>query len=227
MKKLHGLLTGIALLASGGMAQAVTFTVSDAFGPGVFGTATGTFLADGTTAEITFDMSPNYIIDTGAHYAATFSLAGGAFVVNNLDTLNTAGLFSTNPHTSPAAYPNAPFGLFTDAISGNCGPGGSVGCGSTLVFDIANFAGFLAATNLYNGALIFAAVDILNLACVAAGGTACTGVVGLTAQLVPTPFDVPPEVPIPGAVWLFASGLAGLGVLARRRKKQADQLVAA
>ena len=28
------------------------------------------------------------------------------------------------------------------------------------------------------------------------------------------------QVPIPGAVWLFASGLAGLGALARRRKNQ-------
>jgi hypothetical protein len=34
----------------------------------------------------------------------------------------------------------------------------------------------------------------------------------VTAQLTPTP--------IPGAVWLFASGIAGIGVLARRRRKK-------
>jgi MYXO-CTERM domain-containing protein len=28
------------------------------------------------------------------------------------------------------------------------------------------------------------------------------------------------ETPIPGAVWLFASGAAGLGALLRRRKKK-------
>ena len=52
-------------------AKAATFTVSDAFGTGNFGTATGVFLADGTTAEITINMAPNIIVDTGSHFLAT------------------------------------------------------------------------------------------------------------------------------------------------------------
>jgi len=39
-----------------------------------------------------------------------------------------------------------------------------------------------------------------------------------SADLVITPFAS--ETPIPGAVWLFASGAAGLGALLRRRRKQ-------
>ena len=31
-------------------------------------------------------------------------------------------------------------------------------------------------------------------------------------------FEAPAEVPVPAAVWLFGSGLAGLAAVARRRK---------
>ena len=34
------------------------------------------------------------------------------------------------------------------------------------------------------------------------------------------------NVPIPGAVWLFASGIAGIGVLARRRRKNLSAIAA-
>ena len=188
MNKAIGLLAGVAtlLVLAGGPVNAATFSVSDAFGTGSFGEATTQDLG-GDTLRVTIEMAPNIIIDTGSHFSATFSLAGIGTVADTLDTLNPVGLFDTNPQTDPASYANSPFGLFTDAITGNCGPGGSVGCGSTLVFDILNFSGFLAATNLYNGLAIFAAVDILNTACVAAGGEACTGVVGLT--VAPTPRD--------------------------------------
>ena len=142
--------------------------------------------------------------------------------MNNLDTLNTAGLFDTNPHTVPATYANSPFGLFTDAITGNCGPGGSAGCGSTLVFDVANWAGLIAATNLFNGAMIFAAVDILNTACKAATPTAsCTGVVGLTSDITINPLT--PPVPLPATVWLFGAGVGGVALLMRRRKRTLGQ----
>ena len=74
MKKLL-LLAAVALLAAA-PAKAATFTLSQCCGAGPFGTATGAFLANGTTAEITINMNPNYILDTGSHFAATFSLVG-------------------------------------------------------------------------------------------------------------------------------------------------------
>jgi hypothetical protein len=41
-----------------------------------------------------------------------------------------------------------------------------------------------------------------------------------------TPGVAAPAVPIPGAVWLFGSGIAGLGMLKLRRRKQQQQLAA-
>jgi hypothetical protein len=78
--------------------------------------------------------------------------------------------------------------------------------GSSLIFDILNFSGLVTATNVFEGSLILFAADIFKGGCTTG---ACTGVVG--AALNP--------VPIPGAVFLFGSGLAGLALLGRRRRK--------
>lgn len=225
MKKLL-LLAAVALLAAA-PAKAATFTLSECCGAGPFGTATGAFLANGTTAEITINMNPNYILDTGSHFAATFSLVGtGRVDGTTLDTLNGGNppnFFDTNTHQTVAAnfYSNSPFGKFSDAITGNCGSGSSSGgCGSTLVFDILNFQGFAAATNLFDqppagGALssVFMAVDIYDKA------NGYTGAVGLSLAPQITPFGS--ETPLPAAVWLMGSVLGGGGLLLRRRKKAA------
>ena len=47
-------------------------------------------------------------------------------------------------------------------------------------------------------------------------GVACAN--QLCDQTQPPDLPSPPQVPIPGAVWLFGSGLVALGVVARRRK---------
>jgi hypothetical protein len=83
-----------------------------------------------------------------------------------------------------------------------------------LSFTIDNFSGFLFATTQFNNMNIIAAADALLTDCT--GG--CTGPVGLTGDLVPTPFAVP--TPIAGSGPLFISGLAGLWALMRRRKKR-------
>ena len=209
-------------------AKAVTFTVSDAFGTGNFGTATAVDLGAQSgstdTVEVTFQMSPNLILDTGSHFAATFSLIGtGRVDGTTIDALNGGDppdYFETNTHQTTLSneYSNSPFGKFTDAISGNCGSGSSSGgCGTKLVFDIINFQGFAAASSLYGtpGVSIYAAVDMFKNGCT---GDGCTGVVGLTAPLVPTPFST---TPLPAAIWMFGSGMGGIGLLFARRRKQA------
>ena len=40
------------------------------------------------------------------------------------------------------------------------------------------------------------------------------------ARRTPTPFDVPGETPIPGAVWLFGGGLGLVAMLGGRRKRK-------
>jgi hypothetical protein len=226
MKKLL-LLAAVAMLASA-PAKAATFTLSDCCGSGPFGTATGVDLGAQTgstdTVEITVQMTPNFILDTGSHFAATFSLVGtGRVNAVNLDSLNGGNppnYFDTNAHQTVAAneYMNSPFGKFTDAITGNCGSGSSSGgCGSKLVFDIINFQGFAAASTLYNGVSVFMAVDIIDNEAGYYNGK--TGAVGL--GLAPEISLLSAPTPIPGAVWLFGSGIAGAATLLRRRKKKA------
>ena len=89
-----------------------------------------------------------------------------------------------------------------------------------MVFDILNFQGFAAATNLFDqppagGALssVFMAVDIYDKA------NGYTGAVGLSLAPQITPFGS--ETPLPAAVWLMGSVLGGGGLLLRRRKKAA------
>jgi hypothetical protein len=89
-----------------------------------------------------------------------------------------------------------------------------------LSFIIDNFSGFLFATTQFNDMNIIAAADVLLTDCT--GG--CTGPVGLTGSLTPTPFITP--TPLPGAVWMFGAGLGGLGLLMRRKKKAAAQAAA-
>ena len=86
------LLASVAFLAAA-PAKAATFTVSDAFGTGSFGTATAVDLGATTgstdTVKVTIDMSPNFILDTGSHWPLTFSLTGtGRIDASTLNTLN-------------------------------------------------------------------------------------------------------------------------------------------
>jgi len=222
MKKLYGMLAGIAtaLLVSCGAGQAATFTQSDFAGTGNFGTATASCLdAACDQVGVNVNMDPNVLLQTGSHFLFTLSLAGTGFIDASSIQLAQGSSITVLPHTSPASYQNSPFRFFSDGISADCGSGGSSGgCGSTLAFTIDDFSGFLFATEQFNGFNIIAAADVLLTNCTGA----CTGVVGLTGDLIPTPFDTG-ETPIPGAVWLFASGVGiGGALLRRRRRKEAS-----
>jgi hypothetical protein len=217
-----------ALLAVPAVASATTLTaaqsygtfnitLSDAFGTGSFGTVKVTDLGSGV-ADIKLDVSPNFVLDTGAHFAFTFSLATGGTV--------DASSVSPNPNfslvTTAGPYSNSPFGNFNVAIQssctlGNCGPGD----GSTIDLHVLNFAGLLSATSQYTDASnvkhdIFFAADIFKFGCT---GDGCTGVVGASTQLGGGNQN---ETPLPGAVLLMSTvlgGGAGIGAWRRRKKK--------
>jgi hypothetical protein len=199
----------IATLAVPATAHAVTsgfgtyaLTQSEAFGTGSFGSVTVSALG-ANDANILVNVSPNFLLDTGSHFATTFSLAGGS-----VDTTSfSSSHFSLVPGSGP--FSNSPFGTFTSAIQadctqGNCGPT----LGSSFSFNVLNFAGLNPATGLFNGLAILFAVDISRAGC---SGDGCTGVVGAPQVS---------QVPLPAAAVLFGSALVGLGVLGRRRKKQ-------
>jgi hypothetical protein len=220
MKKLL-LLTAVAMLAAV-PAKAATFTQSDFAGTGSFGTATASCLdASCDQVGVNVSMTPNILLQTGSHFLFNLSLAGSGFIDATSIDLAQGTNITVLTHTSPASYSNGPFKFFSDGISADCGNGGSSGgCGSTLSFIIDNFSGFLFATTQFNNMNIIAAADVLLTDCT--GG--CTGPVGLTGDLVPTPFITP--TPLPGAVWMFGAGMGGLALLMRRKKKIAAQAAA-
>jgi hypothetical protein len=226
MKKLKAALVAATALLATSAANAATFTQSDFSGVGTFGTIFATDLGPQSgstdTVHIAIDMSPNWVIDSGSHFALTLSLIGTGRIDQSTVT-TTQGVLTVQTHQTNVAnfYSNSPFGDFSDALAGGCGSGtSSGGCGSTLDFNIINFQGFAAATDLYNGLSIFAALDIGERSCNSAGVCTVTGTgaVGLSGGLSVTPQLA--ETPLPAAVWLFASGLAGFGALMRRRRKQ-------
>jgi hypothetical protein len=220
MKKLL-LLAAVAMLAAV-PAKAATFTQSDFAGTGNFGTATASCLdASCDQVGVNVNMDPNILLQTGSHFLFNLSLAGSGFIDASSIDLAQGTNIQVLTHTSPASYSNGPFKFFSDGISADCGNGGSSGgCGSTLSFTIDNFSGFLFATTQFNNMNIIAAADVLLTDCT--GG--CTGPVGLTGDLVPTPFITP--TPLPGAVWMFGAGMGGLALLMRRKKKIAAQAAA-
>jgi hypothetical protein len=216
------LLAGPALATP---ASAVQFTLSDAFGTGDFGSATA-FFKDATTVHVDITMAPNFVVDTGSHWALSLSLLGtGRIVESSFNLVNGVDVFTAQPHLAVANYSNSPFGKFTDAVAGACGSGGSsLLCGSSISFDISNFQGFGAATTLFDPAPsggstfpIYAALDVfMPTPCTGA----CTGVVGVTNDLNPTPFSAVPG-PIAGAgIPGLIAGCLGLFGLARRRRRR-------
>ena len=214
MKYYKALLTAAVLLAGTGLitpASALVFTQSTAFGTGVFGEITAAYTdATQTTVRVNVDMAPDVLLDTGSHWPLTLSLAG----TGRIDQSSLSSLFTAQSHHAPANYSNSPFGSFTDAIAGDCGPGGSSGCGSSFSFLIDNFQGFLPATNTFGGLQIFAAADIFLAGCT---GQGCTGVVGAAGTLTPTLFGAVPE---PSTWAMMLLGFAGVGFMGYRRKGQ-------
>lgn len=209
-------------------ASAVDFTLSDAFGTGVFGTITATDNGGGNV-DVLVQMAPNFIIDTGSHFALTLSLIGtGRIVESSFNLVGGVDVFTAQPHLAVAAYSNSPFGQFTDAVVGACGSGASgLLCGSTMSFSITGFQGFAPATNPFDPPPpggptfpVFAAVDIFLAGC---EGEGCTGAVGVTGG-IPTQFsNVPGPIVgagIPGLV-MALGGLVGLNRFRRKRNATA------
>jgi hypothetical protein len=203
-------------------ASAVSFTLSDKDGSGSFGVITGTFTdATQTTAIMHVDMNPNFIVNTGqGHSPLTISLGTGFISAVSQTEAGLgvdAGPFTILPKIvpgtgTPQQYRNGDFGFFSDAVGGTCGAPGAGGCGSDLWFTISNFAGFLPATELFNGTTqIFAAVDIFNVS------TSKTFAVGVSLPPTPTVFAVPGPLAGAGLPTLLALG----GFMWARRRKAA------
>jgi hypothetical protein len=186
------------------------YSRSDAFGSGSFGTVTVSDLGSGT-AKFQIDVAPNSLLDTGAHYILTLSLVSGG-------TVDTSSISNSVFTVAAGTFSNPPFGNFNVAFSSPCNQGNPT-CQATngqgFSFNVLNVAGLMSATDQYGSEDIFFASDISHFD----GDTTSTGAVG-ALRVPPNPPVTP--VPLPSALFLMGSVVAGaVGFGARRKRGKA------
>ena len=221
-------LNGVAALfamsmAMTGVSYADTFNLTSCHLSGGCGTATqfGTVtLTQATATTVNFDVvlnSGNRFVETGAGGDSLFlfndSIAGST-ITGITATLNGANVSITGGLTgltnqSPIMADGT--GTFTAQVF--CTDGSQCNGGSTPNINDLHFTVTNATIALLTTANSLGNIFVADILC---GQTGCTGLTG--------PVDVTggtAVIPIPGALPLFATGLAGLVMLGRRRMKQA------
>jgi hypothetical protein len=221
MRKLLLACAALIALAAASPASAAFFNLSNATGTSPpYGEVTGQYTSD-TSYWLHFNMNPEHILDTGAHYSLTLSLATGVISAASTTFAGLSG--GPTPFTifnsATPIYSNAPFGEFTNAVAGACGMGNSSGgCGGDLWISVTGVNPdadhlFNPATNLFNGQKVYAAVDIYELY------SKKTFVAGLGDAPVIDPQIA--AVPEPTTWAMMLIGFAGLSYLGVRRRRQA------
>jgi hypothetical protein len=178
------------------------------------GTVFGTVTLTQSGASVNFSVS----LANGNRFVETGAGGGELFLFNDSIAVSTITTIATSP-TTPAGglsgFTNLPpvqadgTGTFTASVectvASDC-DGGSAPIMNSLTFTVTNAT--VAQLETANAAGNIFVADILC-------GASVTGCAGQTG-----PVDVStPPVPIPGTVWLFGTGLAGLGLLGRRKRK--------
>ena len=223
MKRLLFVVMALAALCFSVPASAATATfLSDHCncGPqsGGFATITATDLGSGSISISIQMLNGNTFANGGQDVVFGFNLVGNptitysglsaSFSIPNVIPINqqAAGALSAD------GLGNFEYGI-EGTFQGSNGPSSTSFTISAAGLTLASFA---ELSTIPPGDMpAFFALDIFS------GTTGLTGFVDASAG--PTPFSNPPEVPLPGAIWLFGSGMAGLWALSRRRKKSVPQ----
>jgi hypothetical protein len=181
-----------------------------------------TVQAVGSDLQFDIELSPNWNIDTGSHYAVAFALATGGLPISGL----SYPYFQVTGSTLPVSNPGFP-GPFNYAL-GCDGPGsGQNSCGTqkhngdlatSLIFDVMGGGSLLPLLEGAGSDAAYITVDIYSPL------TGKTGVVGASSFTYVTNILV---TPLPATLPLFVSGLAALGLIGNRRRKKASIVVAA
>src|SRR5262249_28060531 len=228
-----GLMFGAILSAPS--VRAATF-VADATSPvtGTFGscgftcspTSNGTVsVQEGTVGgvaalEFTVTLaSGDGFINTGQQAAFTFNLTGMSNPITYQTVTGSGGTYTLNSGTAGTVRMDG-YGNFQYGVSFS-GTGGSTNGGTTLVFDIIGSGltiGMVSglSTNPPGSVSAQFSADIIQ-GCTGQTCTGGTGVIG-TGSVSPTP--------LPTALLLFGTGLVGMGVLGRRRRKNGQAVAA-
>ncbi len=148
----------------------------------------------------------------------SFNVGSNKFLNMSLDVSSIDLSVFGGPFVPTGAVPTFEFTLYDN-------PGGVTGLGSGAVLDVLQTSGTASAQDVFDWTGVLLALD-------ATGNT--NGNVTLRIDLLTGGYaamdnfliaasDTPGEVPIPGAVWLFGSGLAGVLAVKRRRTEKASQ----
>lgn len=208
------LLLGSTAIPISGHASTYTLDTdpSGTIGTSPFGTITTTVA--GSNLDVTVNVSPNFDVTTGNHWALTFDLATSG--------LSITGLPSPFVQETGSSFINDPFNAksFNYAIGCNGSYNGMNSCAVTMGVDPTGFSFVIVGAGALSPVLtdgVYFTADIYDL------GTGKTGVVGASSVLGGGNQG---ETPLPAALPLFASGLGVMGFLARRRKRKVSSAIA-
>lgn len=156
--------------------------------------------ANQINVKVTLSSNTKFVSTGGPHHAFTFNL-------------NLANPFSITINNPPGMFSvaapnpvNAPYGIFTNGINcPGCGPGASHANPGPLEFSIFSITGIGFTNFVANANGYFFSADVLG----PSGGTG-----NIASNSIAT---MPPAVPLPAALPLFAMGVIGLAAARRRR----------
>jgi len=227
MNKAIGILGGLCLLAMvGGPAQALVVNLTDdhcggGCGPGG-GAVLGQVTLTDTAAGVDFSISvnPGYLFNlSGGGGLNTFNFSVTPTLTAGDVNIVTPGFAFVAPSINQDGFKDFKYAINGTSNGTFAGP---------IVFSVAgiDFDDFIKSTG-NGGTLVFFAADIKG---VASGNTGLVGSANLTVveeQCAPGAGCDTSPTPIPGAVWLFGTVLAGGAGFTRWRKKRKAQLAVA
>jgi hypothetical protein len=206
MNVVKAALCGAAIVVCASALPAHASSVSDLdvisasnIGSGNLGTVTLTQNgADEVDVAVTLATDTAFVDTGGPHNAFAFNLSIAGATVAVTDP--TGKIFSVGGGGS-----NTPYGSFTNVIDcPGCGPGASHANPGPLDFTVTDLSGISISDFIANGLGYFFSADVI-------GPAGQTGDIAANS-LSPTP--------LPDSLPLFVSGLAGLGLLIWRKRRQ-------